>query len=165
MTVPHHMPELGRLSPTKFLVCVDQGETSRTALRFACIKAKKRGGLVDILHVTQPAGFQSLFSVADQIQADSRDEAESLMNRLSEEANALSGVTPSILLREGDVGQEILKAAVEDQGVNMIVLGVSPGQSKGKLVGWLSSQLGSELILPMMLVPGNLTDQQIDELS
>lgn len=157
---------LGQLSsPTKFLVCVDRSETSRTALRFACLKAKKRGGVVDILHVIEPSEFQSIFSVSDQIQQDKHSEAEELLLRLSEEAAALTGILPAVLRRDGSVGPEILKAAVEDQGVNMLVLGVSPGQTKGKLVAWLSQQMGNDLIMPLMLVPGNLTDAQMEELA
>ena len=152
-------------SPTKFLVCVDKTETSRAALRFACIKAKKRGGVVDILHVVEPPEFQAIFSVSDQIQQDKHSEADELLARLSEEATTMAGIVPTILRRDGSVGPEILKAAVEDQGVNMLVLGVAPGQTKGKLVAWISQQMGSDLIMPVLLVPGNLTDAQMEELA
>lgn len=152
-------------SPTKFLVCVDKSETSRTALRFACIKAKKRGGVVDILHVIEPSEFQSIFSISDQIQQDKHSEAEELLLRLSEEAATMTGILPTVLRRDGSVGPEILKAAVEDQGVNMLVIGVAPGQTKGKLVQWLCQQLGQDLIMPILLVPGNLTEAQMEELA
>lgn len=152
-------------SPTKFLVCVDQSETARTALRFACLKARRRGGVVDILHVVEPSEFQSIFSISDQIQQDKYSQADELLLRLCEEAAALTGILPTVLRRDGTVGPEILKAAVEDMGVNMLVLGVSPGQTKGKLVAWLSQQMGQDLIMPLLLVPGNLTDAQMEELA
>ncbi len=152
-------------SPTKFLVCVDRSEAAHTALRFACLKARKRGGVVDILHVIEPSEFQSIFSVSDQIQQDKHSEAEELLLRLSEEAAALTGILPTVLRRDGSVGPEILKAAVEDAGVNMLVLGVNPGQTKGKLVAWLCQQLGQDLIMPILLVPGNLTEAQMEELA
>ena len=84
---------------------------------------------------------------------------------MSEEAKVLTGTVPTLLLREGATGPEIMKAAVEDQGVNMLVIGVNPSQTKGKLVTWINQQLGQDLIIPVMLVPGNLTDVQMDELA
>lgn len=153
------------LTPTKFLVCVDDSEASRVSLRFACIKAKKRGGLVDLLHVVQPADFQSLMGIADRMREEAKQKAEALLEKLSAEARELTGITPTILLREGAIGEEVLKAVVEDHGVNMLVLGVTPGPTRGKLIAWIASQMGEQLLIPIMLVPGNLTDQQIDELS
>jgi nucleotide-binding universal stress UspA family protein len=51
--------------PVKFLVCVDGQSEAQVALRMACIKASKRGALVDILHVIEPAEAESLFGVSD----------------------------------------------------------------------------------------------------
>lgn len=153
------------LTPTKFLVCADGSDASHVALRFACIKAKKRGGLVDILHVVQPADFQSLMGIADRMREEAIQKAEVLLAELSAEAKRLTEIQPNILLREGSIGEEILKAAIDDHGVNMIVLGVTPGATRGKLIAWIASQMGEQLLIPIMLVPGNLTDQQIEELS
>ncbi len=153
-------------TPAKFLVCVDRTEVSRVALRFACIKAKKRGGLVDVLHIIEPANSESFFSVADKMKEEMRQEAEELMQELCKEAYDISGIMPSILLKEGKIGEQILETAVEDYDANMLVLGVTPGGGKrGKLIAWLSTQMGEALLIPVMLVPGNLTDQQIEELS
>ena len=159
----------GRASPAhsgKFLVCVSGSDESKVALRFACVKAKKRGGMVDILHVIPPADFSSLFGLADKMREERRQEAENLMQRLANEAYNLTALTPSILLREGDLGEEILAAANEDYDATMLVLGVTPqSHNRGKLIAWLSQQLGDRLLIPMLLVPGNLTEQQMEELS
>lgn len=153
-------------NPAKFLVCIDRHEASRVALRFACLKAKKRGGIVDIVHVMEPLGGQGLLSVTDAMKEQQKSEAESLLNQLCSDAFYNYGIKPTTLLREGKIGEEILKTAKEDEGVNMIVLGVAAkSSSRGKLIAWLSTQMGDELIMPIMLVPGNLTDAQMEELS
>lgn len=153
------------LNQVKFLVCVDESPESLAALHFACIKAKKRGGLVDVLHVLPPADFQTLFSIADKMQEERRQEAENLLQKLADEAHKLTGITISILLREGPVGDEVIAAALEDYDANMLVLGVAPkAANRGKLIAWLASQMGDKLLIPMMLVPGNLTEQQMEEL-
>lgn len=152
--------------PTKFLVCVDKSEAARVALRFACIKAGKCGGVVDVLHVLEPPDADALMGVMETLRAEVRTEAERLMQDMCREANGIAGITPSILLREGKAGEEILKAAVEDCDAKLLVLGVNPGGSKhGRLTAWLSNQMGESLLIPVLLVPGNLTDQQIEELS
>ncbi len=161
-------PSLGDrvVPPTKFLVCVDKSDVSRVALRFACIKAKKCDGLVDILHITEPPQESALLGVGETIRAEARAAAEALAADLCREANEIAGIMPSILLREGKVGEEILKAAVEDYDAKMLVLGVTPGGSKrGRLISFLATQMGESLLIPILLVPGNLTDQQIEELS
>lgn len=153
------------ISPTKFIVCVDKSDASRVAVRFACIKASKCDGLVTMLHVIEPPESDALLGVAKAMREEARAAAETMVQDLCGEANALSGIMPSILLREGKVGEEIVKAAIEDTDAKMLVLGVNPGSKRGKLVAWISTQMGESLLIPLLLVPGNLTDQQIEELS
>lgn len=153
-------------NPTKFLVCIDRQEASRVALRFACMKAKKRGGIVDVLHVIEPMESQALISVNDTMKEEQRAEAEALITQLTNDAFYNFGIQPNGIIKEGKIGEEVLKTAKEDEGVNMIVLGVTPkSSSRGKLIAWLSNQLGEGLIMPIMLVPGNLTTEQMQELS
>ena len=152
--------------PGKYLVCVDASESSRVALNFACKKALKRGDVVELLHVVSQADMQNLFGVENKMREEQRREAEMLLKTLSESAFQYSGVTPQSQLREGRLGEEILAAALADTNVNMLVLSASPESAeRGNLINWLAGKLGDRLLVPLMLVPGNLTDLQIDELS
>lgn len=152
--------------PAKFLVCATDCESSRTALRLACKKAQRRGDKIDILTVIEPASFQPLFSVADKISNERREQAEVILQGLAKTAYEESGIYPTLHLREGNPGEQILAAVMEDSDINMIVLGVSPqSKSDGKLINWLSERSGDSLLVPLMLVPGNLTDQQIEALA
>lgn len=163
---PTENPPLTSVRSGTYLVCVDKRPESRVALRLACIKAQKRGGAVNILHVVPPSDFQTLSSISEKIREEQRAEASVLLDQLAGEAYDSSGVNVRKLLREGPIGEEILAAAQEDFNVNMLVLGVAPGSGNhGKLLAWLTAQLGGKLLVPLMLVPGNLTDQQLDELS
>lgn len=152
------------LSPkaTKFLVCVDDRDESRIALRLACMKANARGSRVCMLHVIQPADFQTLGSIADRMREERKAEGMQLLSTLAEEAYATYGLRPDAVLREGSAGDEIIAATFEDPDVNMIALGVPQNVAgRGKLTAWLASQLGSKLYVPLLMVPGNLTDQQL----
>jgi hypothetical protein len=151
--------------PTKFLVCVDERKESQVALRFACLKARNRNGVVDILHVVEKAEMQSLFRASAKMRNERIEEARLMMDDLSQMAKNITGVEPGIILKEGGIGDTIVKTAEEDDDVNMLVLGVSPGSTRGALVSWLSVQLGEKLLMPIMLVPGNMTDQQMMEIA
>jgi nucleotide-binding universal stress UspA family protein len=149
----------------KFLVCVAENDASPMALRMACKRAKRRGDRVDILTVVQPMDFQPLFGMGDRMSDDKREQSEKLLQQLAGIAHEECGITPTLHLREGKLGEQIIAAVMEDSDVTMLVIGLMPGSSTGtKLVGWLSERIGDELLVPMMLVPGNLTDQQLDTL-
>lgn len=152
--------------PSKFVVCVDESDVSKMALRFACIKAKKRGFRVEILHVIPPADLQALNMVADKMYEEQLEAAEKMTKGLANEMTNSLGVTPDICIRNGNVGEEILEELRADQEANMLVFGVSPNRSSSaKLISWVASQMGEELMIPVMLVPGNMTDQQMQEVS
>ncbi len=153
-------------SRNKYMVCVNRGEASKVALRLACAKAKKNHRTVEILHVIEPADFQSLFAVSDKLREERRTAAEKLLDGLCTFAQEI-GVMPSINLREGPRGEEIVKAALEDPDVSMLILGVESAAeaSQSRLIAWLVARIGGKLLVPIMLIPGTLTDQQVEELT
>lgn len=153
------------LKAPKYLVCVDSREECKAALRLACMKARARSGVVHLLHVIAPADFQTLGTIADRMREERQKEGEQLLKTLSDEAVAGFGITPTPLLREGAAGDEIVAAALEDHDIIMLVLGTAHhAHGRGKLALWLAGQLGSKLFVPLLMVPGNLTDQQLQNL-
>jgi len=153
------------LEKSKYLVGVDQRDESRVALRLACMKASARGSQVVMVHVVAPADFQTLGAIADRMREERKREGQLLLSQLAEEAYATYSIKPHTVLREGPTGDEILETALADADVSMIVLGMAEhGSGRGKLAAWLASQLGSKLPIPLLLVPGNLTDQQLHSL-
>jgi nucleotide-binding universal stress UspA family protein len=152
------------IKPSKYLVCVDNTDVSRVALRFAAIKGAKRGILIDMLHVIVPAEMQPIGSVAEKMRQEQRAETEAMMNSLAQEAHDIAGITPSIWIREGKPSEEILELAMSDPDINMIVLGVNPESKSGdRVISWLTSA-AEKLMVPIMLVPATLTDAQMEKL-
>ena len=152
--------------PSKFLVCVDDSDVSRIALRFACIKAKKRGFRVEMIHVIPPGDVQALNLVADKMYEEQLEAAEKFTRELAHDAETHLGISPDIVIRNGSVGEEILEQLKSDQEANMLVFGVSTNRSSSaKLISWIAGQMGEDLMVPVMLVPGSLTDQQMIEVS
>jgi nucleotide-binding universal stress UspA family protein len=153
--------------PVKFLVCVDNTQHSRCALKFACISAKKRGGLVDMLHVIDSADYRSYPLLAEKMRKEKQEEASIFLNDMAGLAQQCSELTPSVVLKEGDLREEILSAIEETVDANILVLGGDPSEG-GKttpLISWLTNQLGKRLLIPLLVIPGNLTDLQIEQLT
>lgn len=150
------------ITPPKFLVCVDQHEESVAALKFACLKAITRGAIVEIIHILPPADFQTLGMIADRMNEERRTEGEILLKRLSEEVQQQYGIIPGLILREGSAGDELLKVLAEMQDVSVLIVGTAHHmKGRGKLAAWLAGQLGQKLFIPLLMVPGNLTEDQI----
>lgn len=146
----------------KFLVCVDQHEESVAALKFACLKAISRGAIIDIVHVLPPADFQTLGMIADRMSEEQRAEGETLLKKLRDEAQRLYGITPGLILREGSTGDELIRVVEEMQDVSLLIVGTAHHmKGRGKLAAWLAQQLGQKLYIPLLMVPGNLNDEQI----
>ncbi|MBP7340318.1 universal stress protein [Niveispirillum sp.] len=150
----------------KFLVCVDGSPQSRAALRFAALRARNTGGLLALLHVCEPVDCQGWMRVADTMEAEQREEAECLLQDMAGEVWALTGLMPELNFRRGAIGAEILEAIREDGDIHALVVGAAPALARrGRLISWLAGELAGSLDIPLVIVPGNLTDRQIDRLA
>jgi nucleotide-binding universal stress UspA family protein len=149
-----------------FLVVVDETEEMKVALRFACRRARHTGGRVALLFVIEPAEFQHWMAVEDVMQNERRDEVEHLLQDLAAEVNEWAGVMPVLSVREGRIGDEILAAIEEDPSIDFLVIGAAPPTEKrGTLISWLAGQISDSLAIPLVIVPGNLSDEQLANLT
>ncbi len=156
-----HVP--GRV---KFLVCVDRRPQTRVAVRYACWRAKNTGGTVSLLHVIEPPEFQHWAAVGDVMDAERREEAGQLLEDLSLEVNDWAGLRPELSVREGEIGKEILAQVREDSEVDVLVVGAAaPGDRSFSLITFLAEKLLGHLTVPLVVVPGNLTDEQISNMT
>ncbi|MFQ5785638.1 MAG: universal stress protein [Alphaproteobacteria bacterium] len=158
---PEHVP--GR---AKYLVCVDGSPQSRVAVHFACLRARNTKGYVILLNVIEPAEFQHWMAVEDVMKEERREEVERLLHELAAEVNEWANVMPVLTVREGRIGDEILAAIEEDPTISFLVVGAAPpGAKGGKLISWLAGQLAGRLSIPLVIVPGNITDEQLANLT
>jgi nucleotide-binding universal stress UspA family protein len=156
-----HVP--GRV---KFLVFVDRRPQTRVAVRYACWRAKNTGGTVDLLHVIEPPEFQHWVAVGDVMDAERREEAGQLLEDLSLEVNDWAGLRPELSVREGEIGEEILAQVREDSDVDVLVVGAAPPDDRSfSLITFLAEKLLGHLTVPLVVVPGNLTDEQISNMT
>ena len=156
-----------KASPSRsYLVIVDRSEELNVALRYACRGARQAGGRVALLCVIEPVDGAGWMAVEALAQSESRQEAEEKLQELSAKVVEWTGLMPVVHIREGQPLEEILKLIDEDPSISLLILGADPGpQGPGPLVSALSSKQVAKLRVPLTIVPGNLTDEQIDLLA
>ncbi len=149
-----------------FLVVVDETEEMNVALRFACRRARHSGGRVALLCVIEPAEFQHWMAVEDLMREEARSEGELLLQRLAAQVNELAGAMPVLYVREGKVRDELFKLLEEEPSISILVLGANTGsRGPGPLVSALTGKMIGKLRVPVTVVPGNLADEEIDNIS
>ena len=149
-----------------FLVCIAKDDHSRIAARFAAHRARNSGGQVQLLHVMPPPEFQHWAAVGDLMREETRQEANELLEDIAGSVTPITGARPSLHVREGEIGEQILAHIADSDAIHLLVVGAAPpDQGHGSLVSWLAGQLAGQLRIPLVVVPGNLTDQELEELT
>lgn len=149
-----------------FLVVIDETEELAAALRFACRRARNTGGRVALFFALEPAEFQHWMAVGDLMREEQREEAEQLMHKWSGLVNQLTGQMPVLYVREGDAKQELAKVIEEETSISVLVLGAGTGaEGPGPLVTYFVTKMAGGLRIPITVVPGSLTEEQIDAIA
>jgi nucleotide-binding universal stress UspA family protein len=153
-------------APRVFLVVVDETPEHRLAVRYAARRAAHTGGRLALLHVIEPPEVQHWVAIEELARAERREAAEELLNRLCEEIVPLAGNMPTVHIREGRPRDELLALIAEEPAISILVLGAGTGpEGPGPLVSALTGKASARLRIPITIVPGGLSLEQIDALS
>lgn len=152
----------------KFLVVVDDSPEFEAALRFACRRARSTGGRVVMLRV-MPSNSDAHWSGArEEIERQQREEAEGLLHRLGEEVLERAGSAPVFLIEQGEAQAAIKTVVAADPDIKILVLAAGVGsRGPGPLVSAIikhGAQIGGRK-LPVTIVPGQLTEDEIEDLA
>ena len=149
-----------------FLVVVDESPELKVALRYACARAKKTGGRVALLYVIESADFQQWVGVGELMREEARQEAEQTLQRIAADVQKQSAAMPVLYVREGERRDELLKLIDEEPTISILVLGASTGpRGPGPLVSALTSKFVGKLRVPVTIVPGNLSLEDVDNIA
>ncbi|EMD82802.1 universal stress protein [Pacificimonas flava] len=148
-----------------YLLIVDGSEEADRALRYAARRAKAIGGQITLLYVMAQAEFVQWGGVQDMIRAEKQDAAEAALARAADQVVKLSGIMPSLIVREGKLTEEISAVIAEDDHLSAIVLGAASKGAPGPLVSHFTGERAGGLPLVVIIVPGALADNAIDRLT
>lgn len=150
----------------KVLVLVNNHFSTRAAVNWAAHWAVRTGDDVALLHVIEPEGMLNIGMIRSVVQAEERAQAEKLLDTFAPLSEKLTGRVPERIVREGPL-KETVRAVVKEmeEQLSMVVLAASH-REKGPapIIGYLASRMGTRVQVPLVLVPGSLSPEQIDDI-
>ena len=150
----------------KFLVVIDDSPECDRAVYFASRRALRIGATVIMLRVIETHDRnQQWLGVADIMRAEAHEEANSILDRHAARVSSITGVMPQRVIREGDKTKELLSLIEEDEDIEILVLAAATdSEGPGPLVSSLAKSAG-EFPIPVAIVPGHLSDEDLDAMS
>ena len=150
-------------APRKFLVVIDRTPECAVALRFATRRAQHTGGRVTLLCAAAPPDFQQWRGVEEIMRDEAYAEAEGMVHEAAKVVNELSGILPELVILYGLTTECVTQLLKQDKDISILVLASGTAkEGPGPLVSMFATAVQA---IPVTIVPGNFTDEQIDALA
>ena len=150
----------------KYLIVIDDTAECDRAVYYASRRSARTGAGVVMLRVIETKDRnQQWLGVADIMRAEAHEEANAVLDRHAARASSITGVMPERVIREGDTAQELLNLIEDDEDIAILVLAAATDkEGPGPLVAGLSKNAG-DFPIPLAIVPGHLSDEDLDSMS
>ena len=147
----------------KYLVVIDDTEECDRAVYWAAKRAGRTKSQIVMLRVIETAERnQQWLGVADIMKAEAQEAANAVLDKFAERTKQVARIKPDRVIREGDTAAEITKLIEEDADIGILVLAAGTGkEGPGPLVSNLAKTAGT-FPIPVAIVPGHLSDAEID---
>lgn len=157
------MSSPGARAPRKFLVVIDKTPECAVALRFATRRAQHTGGRVTLMCAATLPDFQQWRGVEEIMRDEAHAEAEAMLHEAAKAVNELGGILPELVIPYGLVTDCLAQLLKEDKDISILVLASGAGkEGPGPLVSMFGAAVQA---IPVTIVPGNFTNDQIDALA
>lgn len=148
-----------------YLVVIDDSDEARTALHFAARRAAKTKGAVEVLAVVEPQDFVQWGGVQAAIEEEQRLRIEaSIAASVGDIMNA-AGIEPNIIVRPGEPIEALRGYIGTREDIAALVLGAAASGNPGPLVSNVTGTDAGKLPCPVMIIPGGLSNEEIERLS
>ena len=150
----------------KFLVCVDASEECKTALKFACMRAKNSNGLVVILYIITPNDIQHFAGVEKVMEREAKEEANRILSELQVNTLQEFAIEIEAIISYGTKYNCIVDLINADKTISILVLGAAPeGKGTNELINKFATGLTSSILIPLTIVPGNLNSNDLEKIT
>lgn len=150
-------------APRKFLVVIDRTPECQVALRFAARRAQHTGGRVTLMCPATPPDFQQWRGVEEIMRDEAHAEAEALLFEAAKVVNELAGIIPELVIPYGLATECLPQLLKADPDISILVLASGTAkEGPGPLVAMFGTAVQS---IPVTIVPGNFTPDQIDAIA
>jgi hypothetical protein len=159
-------PDPSARSNRVFLCVVDNTQECINAIYFAACRARRTGGRLALLYIMEPAEFQHWMAVEEKMREEGRAEAEDFLHKHSSQVQEWTGELPTLYIREGKSAETILALIEEEPRISILVLGAGTDKKgPGPLVSSIGGKLSGKFPIPITIVPGTLSSEQLDMLT
>jgi len=148
-----------------YLVVIDDSEEARVALRFAARRAAKTSGRIEILAVVEPQDFVQWGGVQAAIEEEQQLRIEGIVSASVGEILDEAGITANIIVQQGEPVRTVRDYIGAREEIAALVLGTAPSGSPGPLVAHFTGNDAGKLPCPVMIIPGSLSDERLEQLS
>ncbi|MEO6433466.1 MAG: universal stress protein [Sphingomicrobium sp.] len=148
-----------------YLVVVDDSAEARVALRYAARRAAKTGGRVEVLGLVEPQDFVQFGGVQAAIEEEQRARIEGVVSGAVGDILDESGIEATVALQQGEPARALRDYLGNRDDISALVLGAAPSGNPGPLVMSFCGSDAGTLPCPVMVIPGSLSDEQLDQLS
>ncbi len=109
--------------------------------------------------------FVAWGGVQATMEEEARDRAEQLVTAAAGSIFDEMGVRPAITVKPGEAIDVVKVMLEEHPGIAALVLGAAAQGAPGPLIAHFTGINAGTLPCPVMVIPGSLSDAQLDELS
>jgi len=147
----------------KYLVVIDDTAECDRAVYWAAKRASRTKSQIVMLRVIETAERnQQWLGVAELMQAEALEAANAVLDKFAARVKKIGRITPDRVIREGAAAEQITKLIDEDADIGILVLAAGIGkEGPGPLVSNLAKTAG-QFPIPVAIVPGHLSDEDID---
>ena len=148
-----------------YLVIIDETEEAGVALRFATRRAARTEGTVHLLALVPQQPFLAFSGVQATIEDEARARAEVMVTSAAGNVISEGGPMPVISVLQGEGVKVVRRYLEEHPEVHALVLGAAKEGGPGPLVSHFSGLGAGQLPCPLYIIPGSLSEADIERLS
>lgn len=159
---------VGRETDRVFLVVLDDSEELASVIHYACNRARQTGGKIALLYVIDMDAekeFQHWHFVGDLMEREAQEAAENALRRHAAIITKETGITPVQYIRKGNTQEELFALVNHVEKISNLLLGSAPGEKPGPLVEAVTGKYAGQIGIPVTIIPGSLSADEIDALT
>ena len=147
----------------KFLIIVDESKELEKAVYFAAKRAISTEGDLALLYIVDPAINAQWARIENLIEQEATSEAKKLCRFWSQKIKSQFNIESELIIKIGNRSDELIKLIKEDQSIRFLVLASSENsEDPGPLIKALTGKRIKSLKIPMIIIPGSLSEKDID---
>lgn len=164
MMLPRRAREEGH--KRKFLVIVDDTPECMVALSYAARRAQHTSGGLVLLVVIEPEAPQGFAGVEEVMREEAREKAQASLSKFAALARDVANMDSELVIREGKTAEEIRALIESDEDIAVLVLAAGESsEGPGPLVTAIAGRGAGTFPVPITIVPGTLSDDQIEAIA